>query len=198
MQIGDRITTEDHSDKTTIVIYPKIAPWKLALFSLWIAGFTFVGFYMIWILLGGVYSLEVIGDNVEDIRDQQLVYTIVFLGFWAYFEYKSVKSLLWFRYGREFIKLDRDSLTHKRSVFGYGKAHSYFYDNMKNFRLFENDATSFGQFFENAIWSQGTDGLIFSHFGKDKSFGRRLDEKSAKLLLRFIEDKVKNLRKKKS
>lgn len=198
MLIGDRISTEDHSNYTTIIIYPKIESWKLILFSLWVAGFTFVGFYMIYILTGGIYSLEVIGDNVEDIRDQQLVYTIVFLGFWLYFEYKSVKQLLWFRFGKELIKLDTDMLTHKRSILGYGRAHSYFYDNMKNFALFKNDATSFGQFFENAIWSQGTDGLVFSYFNKDKSFGKRLDEKTSRLLFRFIEDKVKSLRKKKS
>lgn len=197
MQIGDRITTEDHADKTTIIIYPKVAAWKLALLGIWVAGFTFVGIVMFWILFGGVYSLEVIGDNVEDIRDQQLVYTIVFLGFWMYFEYKSVKALLWFRFGKELIKLDKEALTHKRSVFGYGKAHSFFYENMKDFKVFETDSTSFGQFFENAIWSQGTDGLVFTYFKKDKSFGKRLDEKTSKLLLRFIDDKVKMWRKKK-
>lgn len=199
LTIGENITAEDHADhKTTIVIKPHVAKWKLILMASWLVGFTFVGIYMFWILFGGVYTLEVISDNIEDTRDKQLIYTIVFLGFWFYFEYKTLKATLWFLYGRELIKLDRESLTYKKSILGYGKASSFFYDNMKNIHLFTSDNTSFGQFFENAIWSQGTDGIIFNYFGKEKSFGKRLDEKSSKLLLRFIDDRIKKLRKVKS
>lgn len=199
MQIGDNISTEDHIDnKTTIVIKPKVARWKLILMTAWLLGFTFVGIYMFWILFGGVYSLEVISDNIEDTRDQQLIYTIVFLGFWFYFEYKTLKAVLWFQYGKELIKLDREGMIYKKSILGYGRAYTFFYENMKNFRVFENDNTSFGQYFENAIWSQGTDGLIFNYFGKEKALAKRVDEKNSKLLLRFIDDRVKKLRKVKS
>lgn len=197
MNIGERITTSDQPEYTSIIIYPYIEKWKLILLALWVAGFTFVGAYMFYILFGGVYSLEVVSDNIEDTRDQQLVYTIVFLGFWFYFEYKTLRALLWYKFGREFVRLDSDALTHKRSIFNYGKAHRYFYENIKKMRQFENDNTTFGQFFENAIWSLGTDGIIFEYFKKEKTFGRRLSEKDGKLLLRFIEDKVKTLRKKK-
>jgi len=195
--IGERISTEDHADSTTIIIYPKLVMWKLWLLAIWVGGFTFIGVVMMYLLAGGIYSLEVVADNVEDIRDQQLVYLIVFLGFWFYFEYKTVKSLLWYRFGREYIKLDRDSLTHKRAILGYGKSVRYFYDNMKTIHQIKPETTSFGYFFENAYWSLGTDAIGFTHFNKAKSFGRRLDEKTGKLLLRFIDDKVKTLRKKK-
>jgi len=195
--IGERISTEDHPDKTTIIIYPKLEGWKLILLTVWVLGFTFIGIVMIYLLAGGIYNLEVVADNVEDWRDQQLVYLIVFLGFWLYFEFKTVKALLWYRFGREFIRLDRDSLTHKRAILGYGKSVKYFYDNIKSMHPFKSDSTSFGQFFENAYWSLGTDAVIFVHFNKEKSFGRRLDEKTTKLLIRFIEDKVKVLRRKK-
>ncbi|MBI3135700.1 MAG: hypothetical protein HYZ14_13575 [Bacteroidetes bacterium] len=195
--IGDRISTEDHADSTTVIIYPKLQGWKRWLLTVWVVGFTFIGGVMIYLLAGGVYSLEVVGDNVEDIRDQQLVYLIVFLGFWMYFEYKTVKALLWYSFGKEFIKLDRDALSHKRAILGYGKSVRYFYENMKDMHLFKSDNTSFGQFFENAYWSLGTDAVIFTYFTKDKSFGRRLDEKTGKLLIRFIEDRIKTLRKKK-
>lgn len=195
--IGDRISTEDHGDYTTVIIEPLKLKWKLWLLTAWTIGFTFVGFYMIYLLTGGVYSLEVVSDQVDDVRDQQLIYLIVFLGFWLYFEYKVVKSVLWYYFGKEFIKLDTDSLWHKRAIFGYGKAHQYFYDNIKNLKQYENDATAFGNFFENAYWSVGTDEILFNYFAKQKSLGRRLDEKSAKLFIRFLEDKIKTLRKKK-
>lgn len=195
--IGDRISTEDHADATTVIIYPKLHKVKLWLLTIWVIGFTFVGIFMIYLLLGGVYSLEVIADDVDDKRDQQLIYLIVFLGFWFYFEYKTAKAVLWYWFGREFIRLDPDALSHKRAIFGYGRSVRYFYENIKSLEPFENDSTSFGQFFENAYWSLGTDSIVFKYFGKDKSFGRRIDEKSTKLLLRFMDDRIKTLRKKK-
>ncbi|MBL7899645.1 MAG: hypothetical protein JNJ99_13990 [Crocinitomicaceae bacterium] len=197
INIGERISTEDHPGSTTVIISPFLERWKLILMTTWFLAFTFVGFYMIYLLSGGAYALEVIGDNVEDIRDQQLVYLIVFLGFWAYFEYKIGKAILWYHFGKEFIRLDSDSFSHKRAILGYGRSNRYFYENMKQIELFESDSTAFGQFFENAYWSLGTDGITFTYFGKSKSFGRRLDEKTSKKLLNFLDDKIKTLRKKK-
>ena len=195
--IGDRISTEDSEKSTSIIIFPKIERWKEWLLTFWVMGFTFVGAVMIYLLFGGVYSLEVVSDNVEDTRDQQLVYTIVFLGFWFYFEYKTVKALLWYKFGKELVKIDTEALSIKKSTFGYGKANRYFFENIKNFHHNKPDDTSFGQFFESAYWSLGIDSLVFEYFGKSKSFGRRLDEKNSRLLMRFIDDRIKNLHKKK-
>jgi hypothetical protein len=195
--IGERISTADHPEYTTIIIFPKLERWKEWLLTLWVMGFTFIGAVMIYMLLGGLYSTAVVADNVEDVRDQQLVYTIVFLGFWAYFEYKTVKALTWYKFGKEFIKINRDALTVKRSTFGYGKAHHYFFENIKNFHQEKPDNTSMGHFFENAYWSLGTDSLHFDYFGKSRGFGRKLNEKDARLLMRYIDDRTKTLRKKK-
>ena len=195
--IGDRISTEDHSDYTTIIIFPKLQRWKEWLLTLWVVGFTFIGAVMIYLLMGGIYTLNVVSDNVENIYDQQLVYLIVFLGFWAYFEFKTVKALLWYKFGKELIRIDRDALSIKRSILSYGKSHRYFFENIKNFHQPKNDDTNFAQFFENAYWSLGTDALAFDYFTKGKSFGRKLDEKTARLLMRYMDDRIKFLRKKK-
>ena len=195
--IGERISTEDHSDYTTIIIFPKLQRWKEWLLTLWVVGFTFIGAVMIYLLMGGIYTLKVAGDNVENIYDQQIVYLIVFLGFWAYFQFKTTKALFWYKFGKELIKIERDALSIKRSILSYGKSHRYFFDNIKNFHLFKQDDTGFAHFFENAYWSLGTDALCFDYFTKGKSFGRKLDEKDAKLLMRFMDDRIKTMRKKK-
>lgn len=196
--IGDRISTKDHQDHTTIIIYPKKEKVKEFLLLLWVLGFTFVGIYMFYLLLWGLDDVLVNGDDVEEIRDKQKIYLIVFLGFWIYFEYKTVMALLWYKFGKELIKIDDVAVSIKRSIFSYGKASRYLFENIKDFKTVEQDNTTFSHFFDNAYWTIGTDALSFSYFGKTKLFGRRLDEKSAKLLLRFIDDRVKKrMRKKK-
>ena len=51
--IGDRISTEDHAKSTTIVITPKRVLWKEIVLGLWVAGFTFAGLYVIYLLFFG-------------------------------------------------------------------------------------------------------------------------------------------------
>lgn len=189
--IGDRISVEDDKNVTTIVIRPLRVWWKEILLSLWVAGFTFVGLVMIYQLINGFASLNYPEAPSEEQIDNQIIYAIVFLGFWAYFEYKTVKSLLWYRFGKELVKIDPDGFTLKKSILSYGKANRYFFENMKEFHQRKEEPTNFGNFFENAFWSLGTDSLEFTHQGKTKSFGRRIDQKSGRLLLRLIDDRVK-------
>ena len=79
----------------------------------------------------------------------------------------------------------------KKSIFSYGKASRFLFQNIKNFSQRKDENTSFGAYFENAFWALGTDALVFDYFKKTKSFGRRLDANSSRLLLRLIDDRVK-------
>ncbi|MCG8573970.1 MAG: hypothetical protein MI810_03735 [Flavobacteriales bacterium] len=196
--IGDRISTEDHPNDTTIIIYPIKKRVREILLTAWVLSFTLVGLYLIYILSTGVENLNAPEDWTEEDYRNQKVYLIVFIGFWAYFEYKTLKALLWYKFGKELIRIDTEALHVKRSIFSYGKSHRFFFENIKEFGAQERNETSFGQYFENAYWTVGTDAIGFKHFGKSKSFGRKLDEKSTRLLIRFIDDRIKKLRKKKA
>lgn len=189
--IGDRVSVEDQNSATTIIIKPLRVWWKEILLTIWVAGFTFVGLVMIYMLASGFAGLNYNGVATEDQVDNQIIYGIVFLGFWSYFEYKTLKALLWYRFGKELILINHDGFSLKKSVFSYGKANRYFFENMKEFHQRKEEPTSFGNFFENAYWSLGTDALIFTYNGKGKSFGRRLESKTGKLLLNLIDDRVK-------
>ncbi|MFT5820693.1 MAG: hypothetical protein ACI8ZM_001938 [Crocinitomix sp.] len=189
--IGDRVSFEDNAGATTIVINPLRVWWKEVLLTIWVAGFSFVGLVMIYMLLTGFSSLNYDGAATENQVDNQIIYSIVFLGFWAYFEYKTLKALLWYRFGKELILIDNDGFSLKKSILSYGRARRYFFENMKDFHQRKDEPTSFGNFFENAYWALGTDALAFTHNGKGKTFARRMDEKTGKLLLNLIDDRVK-------
>ncbi len=194
--IGDRISVEDEEGVTTIVIRPIRVWWKEILLTFWVMSFTFIGLFMLYLLLTGFAGLNYLNTPTQEEVDNQFIYGVVFLGFWAYFEYKTAKSLLWYRFGKELIRIDQDGFFLKKSILSYGKANRFFFENMKNFHQRKEEETSFGNFFENAYWSLGTDALVFEHHKKNKSFGRRLDAKNARLLLRLIDDRVKKKLKK--
>ena len=125
--IGDRISVQDIDHITTIVIHPVRVWWKEILLTLWVTGFTFVGLVMIYMLMTDFASLQYdVAPTDDDIRNQ-VIYAIVFLSFWAYFEYKILKALLWYRFGKELIRIDGDGFTLKKSILSYGKANRYFF-----------------------------------------------------------------------
>lgn len=189
--IGDRISVQDSDGITTIVIEPKRTWWKEILLTLWVLGFTFVGLVMLYSLATNFSGVNYDEMPTEDQIRNQTIYAVVFLSFWAYFEYKTVKALLWYRFGKELIRIDGDGFTLKKSILAYGKANRYFFENMKEFQQRVDEATSFGAYFENAYWALGTDAIIFNHHKKVISFGRRVDAKSGRLLVRLIDDRIK-------
>lgn len=189
--IGDRISVQDSDQITTIVINPMRVWWKEILLTLWVAGFTFVGLVMIYMLMTDFAGLQYdVAPTDEAIRNQ-VIYAVVFLSFWAYFEYKTLKALLWYRFGKELVRIDGDGFTLKKSILTYGKANRYFFENMKEFQQRIEEPTSFSNFFENAYWAMGSDAIVFNHQKKVISFGRRVDSKSARLLVRLIDDRIK-------
>jgi len=191
--IGDRISTFSDKNNTSIIIYPKRERWKEALLIAWVIGFTFVGFYMIYLLFFGLDTIDnsqIKGDPQEILRNQK-IYLTVFIGFWAYFEYKVVYGLLWLLFGKELIKIDFEKVLIKNAIFSYGKSKKYFNDNIKKIELIEHKPFSFGFNYENAFWRKGTNSLLFDYLTKTVTFGRKLNEKDAKLLMRFMVDRVK-------
>ena len=192
--IGDRISTYTEKEFTSIIVYPKRTRWKETVLFTWVIAFSIIGFYMIYLLIGG--GLEKIdntgleGDSVEILKNQK-IYLGVFVGFWIYFEYKVVKGLLWLTLGKEMIKISKDTLSIKNSIMSYGKSNSYFFENIKGMGLVQHEKLSFGFDYENAFWRKGTDSIIFEHRAKAVSFGRKLDEKESRLLHRFIIDRIK-------
>ncbi|MBD3636309.1 MAG: hypothetical protein HUJ25_03125 [Crocinitomicaceae bacterium] len=196
-KIGDRISMEDHEKSSTVVILPKRVLWKDILLISWVVCFSFAGLYVIYLLFfGGINELKV-GENFDqDIREQQIIYLAIFTGFWFYFEYVTLKTMLWYLFGKELIMIDTEGLWVKRSILSYGKSHRFFFENIKKLRYEKGDDTSLNQFLNNAYWSLGSDALFLEYKTKKKSFGRRLEEKEAKLLLRYINDRMKKWRRK--
>lgn len=154
---------------------------------------------MIYLLLFGLDLIDnsaLNGDPQEVLRNQK-IYVTVFIGFWVYFEYKVVYGLLWLLFGKELIRIDGEKLSIKNSIFSFGKAKKYFNDNIKKIELIEQKPFSFGFDYENAFWRKGTDSLLFEHLNKTIPFGKKLNEKEANLLMRFMVDRVKKYSKSK-
>lgn len=182
-RIGKRISYVDNKENTTIVIHPENIGWKNSLLLAWLTVWLFVGVYVCY---------EITQDYSREIK----LTLVIFMSFWLYFAYKVGKAVLWQFYGKELIKIDGIHLTYKKSILSYGKAKSFFLDNIHKLRTEEIKNTSLRYQFESSIWVVGGERLSFDNMGKSHFFGRKLDEQDANLLFKLISKRLNDFIKK--
>ena len=138
--IGNRISYEDHSSYFTLIISGKTEDWKFNLMLVWALAWMFCGFTVVYMLF-----------FTNELSDQKLYY-FTFLLFWSYFFYKIIRAIMWRKYGMEFIRIDDDYLSLKRSLWGYGKAERFLINNVISLELEPLEDKSFAKVFNDSFW----------------------------------------------
>lgn len=176
--IGKRISIKKKEDEISIVILSTADKFKKNL--------LFIAFFL-WSLSGMIVFLQYFY-----ITDQQTrVALIVWLGFWAYFEYRIFKAYMWRSSGIEKLKLRNGKFYYKREVAKRGKIKVFEYDFMKDLRLIEPKENSFFESLDNSYWVVAGEKLAFDYYGKEIKFGLQLDETDAKTLFKFLQKEIK-------
>ncbi len=171
--IGKRISIKRTENELSIVILSLINKLKNR-------------FLFLWFILWSVSGIIVLSQYFIMHDPNTKTAIIVWMGFWAYFEYKIFHAYLWRKSGKEKIKLNNKKLLYKRDVSGRGKIKTYETDFIKDLRLIEPKENSFMEDLNNSYWVIGGEKLAFDYYGKEIKFGLQLDEVDAKALLKLI------------
>jgi len=179
--IGKRISIVEDKKKTTIIITPERKIWINALMGAWISMWYVIGLSVIL----SFFILELTG--------QQKLILFIFLSFWFYYALRVTRSFLWLMWGQENLKIDEISLTIKNSTGKFGKARSYFLENIRKIRTSTPKERSLQQSWEASPWVGGGERIEFDYLGKVIRIGRKLSEKEAKLLFHFLTNKMESM-----
>ena len=182
--IGKRISFEDISKKTTVIIIPENNVLINVLMGAWLGMWYCIGFVVIWSL----FELK--------LTEQENIILYVFLVFWMYYAFRISKSYLWILFGKEMIMVNVDAFHVKNSFLKYGKSDPYYFTNMRNFRFEIPEIRSFQSAWESSPWISGGERFSFEYFGKLKRFGRKLNEKDSQLLYNLLNSRIKQYNKK--
>lgn len=183
--IGDRISFIDKKGKTTIVIEPDNKAWINSLMGAWVA---------MWMVIGGIFIWSLFALNMSD---QEKVIMVVMIVFWLYYAIRVTRTFFWLMWGRESIKIDESAFIYKKSIKGYGRAIPYYLENITKIRMNMPKERSFQVAWETSPWIRGGERLEFDYMNKVIQFGRKLEEKDAKLLYQLVTKRVdERLRKK--
>ena len=175
--IGERISFVDKKDSISFVIYPPKLGRKKTLILVWFA---------LWLLIGGYVASQIF----QDYSDQEKLALFIFMVFWLYFALRVLRTILFLFFGREYIKLDANSLRIKRATGQYGSAKQYFLENITRLSLVTLKENSFQKVYDDSPWVRGTNRIQFEYFQKKHSFGRKLDGKDAEMMFKIITKRI--------
>jgi hypothetical protein len=180
--LSERVSIDRKDGRTSVVISARYPKAKETLLVTWTVAWLLCGLYI-------AYARTELsqGDPVRQ-------YLLVFLAFWAYFMLKIGKATLWRLKGFELWRIKDGTVTIKDSLFGYGKASSYFVDNIQKLGLIAIEPSSWKYQWNTSIWVIGGERLGFEHLGKNVVFGKGLSEDEARKLVPILKRALKEER----
>jgi hypothetical protein len=171
--IGERISFVDKKDSISFIIYPPKLGRKKTLIIVWFA---------LWILIGGYVSTQFF----QDYKQEEKLALFIFMVFWFYFALRVFRTILFLFFGKEYIKLDTNSLRIKIATGSYGRSRQYFLENITKLSMNVLKDNSLQKVYDDSPWVRGTNRIQFEFFQKNYSFGRKLEEKDAKMMFQIL------------
>jgi hypothetical protein len=184
--IGERVSYKVHEDYSTIVISTNIDKWKETILLTWLLGWTICGSVFFYFLFAG------------DLTREEKLMLLVMCIFWLFFEIRIGKTYLWRKSGMEFIRIDKDLMTIKKSIKGFGKAIPYQLGRIKNVQGLEVNPKGFSKAMNDSFWVIGQGTVRFFYNEKEVRFGSQLGTKDAEKLARAVKKFVREYAQKSS
>ncbi|MBL7962288.1 MAG: hypothetical protein JNM31_00460 [Flavobacteriales bacterium] len=184
--ISDRVSVNANAEGVSVVITPRLPRHQEALLVAWTLAWTACGIWFI---------VELARTTDASLRQGLLV----MVAFWAYFELRIGRVLLWRLRGIELIRIRRDArgamITLKDNILGYGRARDHFVANIQRFGLLAIDESSLRWQLQDSFWVRGGERLGFEDTGRKVAFGKGLTRKEAEAVAAVLEKGLKQARK---
>jgi hypothetical protein len=117
---------------------------------------------------------------------------LVLIVFWIYFEIRITRAFLWRTYGLEIIRIDKETLSIKDSIFLHGKPTMYELDkiDVQSLENIHQNPKSYGKVMNDSFWQIGQGTIVFEYDGKQVFFGTQLDNEPSKQLTNHIKKTI--------
>jgi hypothetical protein len=171
--IGDRVSILKKDDVLSIVILPKSDKRKMGIMFLWLLAWTVCGIIVF------VNYFQVSDKNSK-------LFIIIYLSFWAYFEYKIMRAFMWRKYGKEKLWISDGVVHYQQEINKRGKIQEFDYSLIQDLKLIEREEFSFSEVINSSFWIKGGERIEFACQHKVIRFGMQLEDKEAKAIVHEI------------
>lgn len=151
-----------------------------------------VNLMFLWLLAWSVSGVIVIANYFTLTQESAKLFIIVWLGFWAYFEFQIVRVYMWKRFGKEKLWIKNGTLFYQQDINGKGKIREYDVNLVSNFELVELTRGSIADTFSQTFWVKGGERIEFTCQSKNVRFGMQLEDDDAKKIITALKKFLKN------
>jgi hypothetical protein len=169
---SDRISLNKKPEYLEIVINGSVPSQQKMILIAWLIAWTGSGIYV----FSQMFSQK--GDT--------LIFMIVWMFFWLYFEYRIAKAWLWRSYGKEVMQIRKNEIKLLIDVPLGKKEVTFSTDGLSGWHNLEKDKSAFVRNFYSAFWNIGGETIGFFHKTKLHVFARQISETDADALLSII------------
>lgn len=171
--IGERISILKKENLLSIVILPTTDKKKLGLLFLWLLAWTVCGLIVL------INYFKVSEQNAK-------LFIIVYLSFWAYFEFNIMRTFVWKRSGREKLWIQDGILNYQREIGKRGKIQSFNLELVNKLQLIELRPTRLADTLNQSFWIKGGERLEFESQGKTVRLGMQIEDEAARIILKEV------------
>lgn len=143
-------------------------------------------FLLLWLMAWSVSGLIIMVNYFTLTNEKSKTMIIIWLGFWAYFEFKILKVFLWKRFGKEKLWIKNGTLHYQQSVNEKGKIKEFDTNLVSDWRLITLEKTNFADQFNQTFWVKGGERIEFTCRGNTVKLGMQLSDEEATIILQEI------------
>ena len=162
----------------SLVILPTEDKKKTNLLFLWLLAWTISGF----IVIGNYFTIT---------QDKAKLLLIIWIAFWAYFEFKIIRVFMWKRFGKEKLWIKNGLLLYKEDINGRGKTKEFDLNLISNLELITLTNGSIADTFSQTFWVKGGERIQFTCQSKVIKFGMQLADDEAKKIISALNKQLK-------
>ena len=149
---------------------------------------------IVWMVLWNIVGLAVLSQFFTDQAEGFAIYLVVWMGFWAYFEYKVIYAYRWRKTGKERISLIEEQLIIQREIAGRSIPSKFDVGFIKNLKIRNEEEKSILTAMGKGYWSPSNEKITFDYKGKEIQFGMELEENDAKNILKRLKKQIELLK----
>jgi hypothetical protein len=164
--ISERISIVKKENVLSVVILPTTDKKKLALLFLWLLAWTLCGM----IVLANYFKIH---------NNDARLYLIIYLSFWAYFEFNIARAFIWKKFGREKLWVQDGILHYQREINRKGKILEFNLDLLTPLRLIELKRTRLADTINQSFWVKGGERIEFDSQARNVRFGMQISDEEA-------------------
>jgi hypothetical protein len=143
-----------------------------------------VNLMFLWLMAWSVSGVIVIANYFTLQQESAKLFIIIWLAFWAYFEFKIIRVYMWKRFGKEKLWVKNGSLLYQQDINGRGKIKEFDLNLISEFDLIALTNGSIADTFSQTFWVKGGERIEFTCQSKVTKFGMQLnDEDATKIIL---------------